>query len=551
MSIPSAWLTRAALLVYCLWSVLLIVADPGLNYDEALLVLGAVQMRHSPREIPLPHDPNTWVCIDQRCLPLMTARYVGAIKEYLCLPVFAVFGPSAEAVRAVSALLGLLGIWGLARLIACVVNPGAAAVVAWLLALNPSYVDFTVFDQGTVSIWMGVFGALCAAIAHYLKVKTAPAALIGGVFVGLGIWARANFLWLVLAMLLACLLVWRLKMLRPLTHWAALAAGALVGGSPFLWYQIVSHGGTWEAVNMFSSGAGSLYVRLVMLSETLLSDREHRAIWDGPMMPDWQRWLFPSIVLAACFVCLWKGSKFSKCAVLTFLFLGGEFFASRLPVSEHHLVTLLPIAAVIVALAAQRVMKQAIQPLPDSRGSVAIFSEPRPSGSGPEVPVASALALVYAGCAIFWQISAIQGIQRTGGVGQWSDGIFTLTDVLEQRFRHRDIAILDWGLQNSLFVLSDGRIQSHEMYWGPGETPPYSAASWGRLLQQGGIFLINGPTNRMMPDATNLFLSEIEKQRPVTHKVVVPQESGAAYAEIIEVIPNTVGQGDRPHITPP
>ena len=67
MSARSAWLTRAALMVYCLWSVLLIVANPGLNYDEALLALGAVQMRHSHQEIALPHDPNTWVCVHGRC----------------------------------------------------------------------------------------------------------------------------------------------------------------------------------------------------------------------------------------------------------------------------------------------------------------------------------------------------------------------------------------------------------------------------------------------------------------------------------------------------
>ena len=41
----------------------------------------------------------------------------------------------------------------------------------------------------------------------------------------------------------------------------------------------------------------------------------------------------------------------------------------------------------------------------------------------------------------------------------------------------------------------------------------------------------------MMPEATNLFLSELERQRPVTRRVVIPQQSGVAYAEIIEVTP--------------
>ena len=96
------------MVVYCLWSALLILQNPGLQYDEALLVLGSVHMRHSPGELTLPHDPNTWLCPSSRCFPLMTVRYVGAIKEYLCLPLFAAFGPSAEAVRIVSMLLGML-----------------------------------------------------------------------------------------------------------------------------------------------------------------------------------------------------------------------------------------------------------------------------------------------------------------------------------------------------------------------------------------------------------------------------------------------------------
>jgi len=72
-----AWAIIGALAVYFLWAALLILQNPGLQYDEALLVLGSVHMRHSVGEIPLPHDPDTWFCPFKRCLPLMTVRYVG------------------------------------------------------------------------------------------------------------------------------------------------------------------------------------------------------------------------------------------------------------------------------------------------------------------------------------------------------------------------------------------------------------------------------------------------------------------------------------------
>ena len=117
-----AW-TWAALLAYCLWSILLISADPGLQYDEALLVLGSVHMRNSAGVLTLPHDPNTWTCFAGRCFPLMTVRYAGAAKEFLCLPAFALFGNGAEVLRLVSMILGVTGIWGIARLLSAQAGP--------------------------------------------------------------------------------------------------------------------------------------------------------------------------------------------------------------------------------------------------------------------------------------------------------------------------------------------------------------------------------------------------------------------------------------------
>src|SRR5438105_2193404 len=109
---------HAGLLIYFLWSFLLIWQSPGLQYDEALLVQGSVHMLHSRGELTLPHDPDTWICPSRRCLPLMTVRYVGPIKEYLCLPLFRLFGAHAETIRLVSMALAALGIWGVAKLIA-------------------------------------------------------------------------------------------------------------------------------------------------------------------------------------------------------------------------------------------------------------------------------------------------------------------------------------------------------------------------------------------------------------------------------------------------
>ena len=514
------WILPGALALYCLWGGLLILQNPGFQYDEALLVLGSVHMRHSRSEIALPHDPNSWVCPAGRCFPLMTVRYVGAVKEYLCLPLFAAFGTSAEIVRIVSMLLGAVGIWGVGSMVARHVRPLAGAASACLIAMNPAYADLTVFDNGTVAIWMGAMGLLCLALSRYFRLETAGAAFWLGASMGLGVWARANFLWLLIAMFAAGVIVLGWRILAPLSHWGAAALGGLLGGFPFLIYQVVSRGGTWEALGMFDANqtlGRRLAARFVMFAETLLSDREHRAIWSGPAIPEWQRWLFPMVVLTACGLCLAaRRLPWARAFALCFLFLASFLFLTRVIVAEHHLIVLVPLAAVVTVLASS---------------IVAQYTWGR--------AVVAALAVVYFGSALYWQVAAVRGLGRSGGVGQWSNAIFALTEYLEQKYPDREIEILDWGLQNNLFVLSNGKIHSREVYLdvtGPADP------RWAGAIRRGGIFLMNGPANRQFPAASMGFLEALARTRPAMRRFTVPQRSGVPYATIFEIEPNTAAE---------
>jgi hypothetical protein len=474
-------------------------------------------MRHSPLEIALPHDAHSWVCPAGRCFPLMTVRYVGAIKEYLCLPLFAAFGPSAEIVRLLSMLFGALGIWGIAMLVAEQVNPPAAAATAALIAMNPAYVDLTVFDNGTVAIWMGALGLLCLAVCRYLRRQTAWAAFCLGASMGLGIWARANFLWLLMAMFAAAVIVWKGRILAPLSHWGAAMLGGVLAGSPFLAYQIISRGGTWEALGMFPANQSlghRLSVRLVMFAETLLSDREHRAIWDGPPMPAWQRWLFLIVVLAASLICLRSRNRWARAFALCFLFLGSLVFLSGMIVAEHHLIVLVPLAAIVTVLGLYNIAHHPWGRL-----------------------VVVALAVAYLGSALYWQVAAVRGIARSGGVGQWSDAVFSLAEYLQQNYPTQDIKVLDWGLEDNLFVLTDAKIHAREIY---GDVTNPADPRWAGEIRRGGIFLMNGPANRQFPAASLGFLETLAVARPAMRQFAVPQRSGVPYAVIFEIKPNSV-----------
>src|SRR5947209_12704102 len=154
---PILW----ALALYFLSGTTLILLNPGFQYDEALQALGSVHMMNSPAELTLPHDPDTWLCAPGRCFPLMTVRYTGAIKEYLCLPLFMMFGTYAQIVRLVSMLLGAVGIFGIGKLLAQEIGRWPAAVATVAIAVNPSYLDMKVYDNGTVAAVMAGVGVLC------------------------------------------------------------------------------------------------------------------------------------------------------------------------------------------------------------------------------------------------------------------------------------------------------------------------------------------------------------------------------------------------------
>ncbi|HEX5432389.1 MAG TPA: glycosyltransferase family 39 protein [Bryobacteraceae bacterium] len=514
------WAVSAAIGIYLCWGALLIAQKPGLQYDEALLVVNAVQLQHSATEIDLPHAPHTWACAFDHCLPLMSARYVGAVKDYLCLPVFALFGPRTPLIRLVSLLLSALGIWGIAELLAAQAGRPAAIAAAFILALNPGYLNMSAFDNNAIGTMMAALGLVCAALAGYLDRPTVRRAFLLGAAMGFGIWARANFLWLLVAGGLSALIVFRRTLAAPAAHWRAIALGGIAGGFPFLLYQALSKGGTLRALRTSAAAAtlGQLLsYRFFLLRDLFLSDGEHRKMWGGPVyLPAWQMWGFPILIAAACLVCLLFGGKdfrrapAARFTAVTFLLLTAYLLVSRLEVAEHHLIVLTPIAAALVVLACSA--------LHAKYSWARIFS--------------LALAAVYAGSAVYWNVAAIRGLRQTGGIGMWSDAVVPLAGLIDRDFSNREVKVLDWGLEDNLYILTKEKFKSSNL---TNHTGP-----WANEIRQGGLFLLNGPESRNPPAASPEFLKALETLRPAARWHSIPERNGAIYAQLVEIEPGSI-----------
>ena len=479
-----------AVAVYITSAGALALQQHGLQYDEALMVLGAVQMRNSPQILPLPQDADTWQCLGGRCFPLMTMSYVGAFKEYLTLPAMMLFGSTSAVVRLTSIIWASLAVWGVGRF--------AGRWAALLLAISPSFADQTAFDNGAVVGTMGALGLMAIAAAWYLKRPTAVCAFAIGAAAGLGFWCRANFLWLLIGVLVG----WAPEIYRWVRrqpwHGAALMAGAAVGSLPFWIYQILSHWGTLAATGMFrAEGAWThlLAARAGMFGRVLLSDSEHRAIWNGPDVPEWQILLLGvglGFVLIACLTGEPKARGCGVALVVSCAFL----FTSRLPVGEHHFIGTLPLVAAVCALGGVEILRR----MPAGRWCVL------------------AAGVVYAVLAVYWQGSAIAGIRATGGVGQWSDAIVDVRDYLQAKQSGKPVTILDWGLQNNLFVLADTRLKTREEL----EKPD---------LSQGRLFLMNGPENTHYKQPREKFLAEVKASGIHIIPRVFRERGGQVFAE--------------------
>lgn len=511
------WAGGAAALLYVLIGVGLILQKPGLQYDEALLQYKVVLMLNSPLGHLLPRPGHSW--------RVMVMPYLGAAKDYVLLLPFLAFGPKLEVSRAISMLLGVFGILGIWKLLADQMNEKEAAAVAFILAFHPAYLGQTVFDNSAVAFWMGSLGLVAIAFSSYLKRRTNTAAFWLGVMMGIAIWGRVNFVWLLIAVFMAAVFVLQKRILVPARQFASWILGGVLGGLPLLLYLVQSRGGTIrflieQPVN--ERFTALLAFRLRILAETQLADSEQRRIWDGPPIPQWQTVFFFLVVIVGILVCLFfkegetnRMVHWRRICALTFLFFAAFMLCSRLNIQEHHLVTLVPLAVVIVVTTLQALIHR--------WRTFAV--------------VAFSVGLIYLGSAVYCNLAAMQGLSKTGGINSWSDGIFSVNEYLLAHYPGETVKILDWGLSKNLFVLSNSKISGNEIFWRATREMSGSGKSWQEEVAEGGIFLTTAGKAAHFPEPRFYFTQALALSGQPFKRVEFFQKQGGLFAELVEVTP--------------
>src|SRR5437588_6141682 len=122
---------------------------PGLYYDEAVFaglakdfVTGHVHGQHMP--------DHQVISLAGRPFPLFVQTYLGALKSWMLVPAFRIFGSSVAVLRATNLFWQLIALLFLMLATWRWLGLAAALIAGVLLAFDPTYFFFSVLDWGGV-----------------------------------------------------------------------------------------------------------------------------------------------------------------------------------------------------------------------------------------------------------------------------------------------------------------------------------------------------------------------------------------------------------------
>jgi hypothetical protein len=508
----------ALIFTYLLICSALAVGTAGLEDDEAVSFRqSAALAQHAPMQCLGSYDLR----FGHICLPVMLAPYVGAPKDYVLLPLFALAGFHVGVARMGAALLAACGIFGAWFFMNRFFGPMPAAGSAAFLALNPSYIDLPLFDQGNIAFSLGILGFLLVAVTRVVDRPSHVRFFTLGLLIGIGIWGRLNFAWLLLAAGVAVILVFRRELLSMLRYAPSLIAGSLVGAAPLIRFLLRRSGDLrsfMETSAVPQTFSQTLHSVLFSLWDVMLASAEHRVtIWRADRIPAGLSNAMLALSAMSVAWCLSRRSKPARAVALTIVVLLAVYLASQLPVASHHMV----IFVFLVALAL----------------GVAISGF---TGKSARV-VIGLLCVTYTITAATINFDSASRLHRTRGYGEWSAGIYPLVSYLQLHPDSNGLYMLDWGFAHSIYILSKGQLPSADLYARP-DGRAGDTVDWPRVLHDGGTFVTYATDILHFPEATLSFEHELKQSKKPFTKTGFQERDGTPYAYVFVVPPSPAGE---------
>jgi len=213
--------TRLVLPAACCFFILAglaVIPYVGLQNDEALFA----------NPLYLFNAKDFCINIGHRQIPLMVMSYIGTLKTLFYAPIFFIFGSGVWSVRVPMLLCGCATIFFFFNLVQRVVNERTAVIAAVLLATDPSFLLTGTIDWGPVAMGHFVVVTGCLCLVRFAQIKRNPMRdlALGFFLLGLGLWNKALFLWVLAGIGIGAALIFR-RELHSLVTWRRAAVATL------------------------------------------------------------------------------------------------------------------------------------------------------------------------------------------------------------------------------------------------------------------------------------------------------------------------------------
>ncbi len=505
---PFRWANRwwaglaAALLLYTGLS-LYQIDLPGLHYDEAFEAVPALQLLLGQ---PVTAFRGSGLTVGGTLFPLMTQDYIGAINLYAAIPFIAVFGSTPAALRFMAVLFGAATLVFTALLAARLTGqrwPGALA--ALLLAVDPTFIFWN--RQGVfvtaVTATIGVAAAYC--LTRRLQNGSMGWSMAGAFLLGLGLYAKFLFLWLIFALAGAIILLNLPKLIKHRGRLLGLARAHLflevirgglafvVGCWPLLVYNLQT-GGT--LLNITQNASTSYYgVNNLAFAANLLERCQQfitllngghlwylGQVWANPVAPI----VFGLGALGIIILATRKQSNKPTIAP-------GYFAPAKVALFPLLVIALMILASIGTVSALWITHFAVLMPWPAlavATGSWYLLAHrPRPIGVA---AVGLAVALLAAS-SLLAVINYHRALSESGGLSAHSDAVYDLSQWLDEHARGQVVA-MDWGLAAPVIYLTHGRVNAVEVFgyrWQP--DAELTARLQGFIAQPDTLYLWRAP----------------------------------------------------------
>jgi len=478
---------------------------PGYLYDEVLFVnaaLGGVD--------------ESFVHARVLGVPVMLMSYLGALKAWLHAPVFAVFGVSAETIRVPSVLLAAASLYLFARIGDRLFGQMLGFWFLLVLATDPRLFLAARVDYGPVVLMMLLKAAALLLFLGWLaEPSTGKLAALLAVL-ALGVFDKLNFIWFVVALGAAAIVVHSRQVTRNLRQ---------SGASGMLLLVVAGGIAAWVGATCVLPLLGSdlaylpkqppvlslqrLFALLEIVRSTLLAARGWYLLFPGPppvgtaftldLALAQSTWVVGLGALALAAMTAWAARR-GQARTIAFLFvlllvLFVQVLLTRQATMPHHAFVLHPFHLLLVfAIAAPLVQALLVR----------------------RRALAHALVGVAAGLLVVAHVRAdaayLERIEDPAGyLAESSPAIRDLSDRIRS-LRTDAVFSVDWGLHTQLFSLAaaEDRARFTDL-WATFENPAASTVAGKQSLRErfaGRRIVVVQHTSRqtVMRGARNAFL---------------------------------------------